>query len=201
MPLNYRPVRKFFLVAICIGATSLSISLQAEGWSPRELAEEPGSFLSGLVSGVVIHEMGHFIVAKGSGYPVDHNGVSITYGSQNLPPHDQQRIASAGFQAQWIASEIAFSARENSNSNFAAGVICAHLGISAAYLTVLKDQPSGDSVGYANATGLSTDRIVLLAAIPAVLDAWRLFGDDVPKWVPALSIASKGVGITAIWVH
>ena len=29
----------------------------------------------------------------------------------------------------------------------------------------------------------------------------RLFGDDVPKWVPALSIASKGVGITAIWVH
>jgi hypothetical protein len=65
----------------------------------------------------------------------------------------------------------------------------------------VKNQPLGDSVGYAEAAGLTTDQVVLRAAIPAVLDAWRLFGDDVPKWVPALSIAAKGIGITAIWVN
>jgi hypothetical protein len=174
---------------------------RAEGWTLNDLSNEPGNFLAGLVSGVALHELGHVVVAKSNGYRVGHNGVSISYGSQKLPPRDQQKIASAGFQSQWIASEIAFSVREKSNSNFAAGIICAHLGISAAYLTVLKNQPLGDSVGYAESAGLTTDQVALRAAIPAVLDAWRLFGDDVPKWVPALSIAAKGIGITAIWVN
>ena len=38
-----------------------------------------------------------------------------------------------------------------------------------------------------------------MMAVPAVLDAWRLFGNDVPEWVPALSVMSKGIGAAWIW--
>jgi len=41
----------------------------------------------------------------------------------------------------------------------------------------------------------------LIAAVPAVLDAWRLLGDDVPQWVPMLSVASKGLAATWIWTY
>lgn len=200
-PNSLSKILRCWLMIACLNALCLSHTVHAEGWSLRDIGDEPGSFLSGLASGVALHELGHVLVASSKGYTVGHDGVSIVYGARKMSSNDQQRIASAGFQAQWIASEFAFSAREKTDSEFAAGIICAHLAISAAYLTVLKNQSLGDTVGYANATGLGTDRVVLIAAIPAVLDTWRLFGDDVPKWIPALSIASKGTLITAIWVH
>ena len=166
-----------------------------------DISDQPDSFLEGFVSGVAFHEMGHIIVASELGYPIEHTGVSITYGSKPLSAHDQERIASAGFQAQWIASELAFAARKKSNSMYAAGVISAHLAISAAYLTFLKNQELGDSVGYSHATGMPINQVVWRAAIPALLDSWRLFGNDVPNWVPVLSVVSKGVGIAAIWTY
>lgn len=173
----------------------------AQGLTFDEVSRQPYSFLGGFLTGYAAHEMGHIIVAGSLGYPIEYTGGSITYGTKPMGSHDQRRIASAGFQAQWIASEFAFSARAKSNSTYAAGVICAHLAISAAYLTFLKNQNLGDSVGFANATGLSTDQVVWSAAIPALLDSWRLIGDKVPRWVPAMSIAGKGIGITAIWVY
>ena len=78
-------------------------------------------------------------------------------------------------------------------------MICAHLGISAAYLTFLRNHPQGDTYAMAEATDLSTAQLAALLAIPATLDAWRLFADDVPAWVPALSVGSKGAGLVAIW--
>jgi len=42
---------------------------------------------------------------------------------------------------------------------------------------------------------------VLLALAPALLDGWRLFGDQVPRWVPALSIGFKGAALTALWTY
>lgn len=186
-------------LAVLIAATCLSA--HAQQFTLGELEENPGTFLQGLASGWAVHELGHVIVARSMGYSVGHQGLSITYGGKDMTAHDQERIASAGFQAQWISSEVAFSSRKKNNSTFAAGFICAHLAISAAYLTVLKNQKLSDSVGYANATGLSTGQIVWRAAIPALLDGWRLFGNDVPKWVPMLSVATKAVGITAIWTY
>ena len=80
-----------------------------------------------------------------------------------------------------VAKSTGYGVKRNGVSiSFATGFSFAHLGISAAYLTVLKNQPLSDSVGYAHASGLSTDRVVVLAAIPA------------------LAIATKGIGITAI---
>lgn len=186
-----------FLGALCLPAPSCA----QEGLTLREIDENTGSFLEGLAAGYVTHELGHIVVAENFGYAVGHSGLSLTYGAKPMSAHDQQRIASAGFQAQWIGSELAFAAREKSNSTFAAGFVCMHLAISAAYLTVLKNQQMGDSAGYAHATGLSTNQIVWRAAIPALLDGWRLFSDNVPGWVPKLSLAAKGIGIAAIWTQ
>jgi hypothetical protein len=86
-------------------------------------------------------------------------------------------------------------------SDFGAGVVCSYLGVSLAYLTFLKNQQTGDVYGMSNATGYSRGRIGLMLAIPAVLDTWRLFGDDVPAWVPTLSVMSKGVGAAWIWTY
>jgi len=41
----------------------------------------------------------------------------------------------------------------------------------------------------------------LAIAIPAALDAWRLFGDDVPEWVPNLSVMGKGLAMAWIWTY
>jgi len=56
-------------------------------------------------------------------------------------------------------------------------------------------------VGMADATGLSNNQIALALALPGALDAWRLFGNDVPKWVPGLSLAGKGMGMAWIWTY
>ena len=43
--------------------------------------------------------------------------------------------------------------------NFGAGVICAHLGITQAYMTVLKDHKLGDIACMAQATGRSNNQM------------------------------------------
>src|SRR6266850_559688 len=85
--------------------------------------------------------------------------------------------------------------------NFGAGVVCAHLGITLAYVVYLKDQKQGDVVGMAHATGRSNNQIALALAVPGALDAWRLFGEQVPEWVPNLSMLYKGLGIAWAWTY
>jgi len=85
--------------------------------------------------------------------------------------------------------------------NFGAGVVCAHLGITLAYLTVLKDRKQGDVVGIAEATKRSNDRVALALVVPGALDAWRMFGNRVPEWVPQLSLLGKGLGIAWAWTY
>ncbi|RJP95707.1 MAG: hypothetical protein C4518_00795 [Desulfobacteraceae bacterium] len=76
-----------------------------------------------------------------------------------------------------------------------------HLAATAAYITFLKSHEKGDIVGAAKATGLSTDQVALMAAIPALLDGWRLFAKHPDAWVPVLSAGIKGIGIVVIWSH
>jgi hypothetical protein len=75
------------------------------------------------------------------------------------------------------------------------------MGITLAYLTVLKNHEQGDVASMAEATKRSNDRIVLALAVPGALDAWRLFGDRVPEWVPQLSLLGKSLGIAWAWTY
>jgi hypothetical protein len=146
------------------------------------------------------------VVATSKGYNVGHDGLSIVYPDAMFTPSDHLQVASAGFQAQWLMAE--FALRDSSGKelkvppgNFGAGVVCAHIAITSAYLVYLKDHPQGDIVGMAQATGYSNDRIAWALSIPAALDAWRLFGNQVPAWVPQVSLLGKGVGMAWIWTY
>ena len=197
-----------FLLAswgLCI-LVVLPASANAEGWSLDETGSRWQQFAFGFASGIVGHEAGHMLVATSKGYLVRYDGLSITYPGAKMSPASHLQLASAGFQSQWVMSELELrdqNGREHRKppSDFAAGVVCSYLGVSLAYLTFLKNQNQGDVKGMSDATGLSRDRIALMLAIPAVLDTWRLFGDDVPQWVPTLSVMSKGIGAAWIWTY
>ncbi len=177
-----------------------------QGWSLGEAGSGWERFALGFVSGIAAHEATHIVVAKSKGYRVSHEGLSITYPGTNFTRAGQLQLASAGFQTQWVLSEFALRDEHGHEhttppSDFGAGVVCSYVAVSAAYLTFLKNQYNGDVYGMSRATGYSHDRIALMMAIPAVLDAWRLLGDDVPEWVPTLSVMSKGIGAAWIWTY
>lgn len=179
---------------------------RSEGWSVDDARADWGSVALGFAAGYAGHELGHVIVARSKGYHVDHDGVSIIYPGAAYSRSDHLQIASAGFQAQWLLAEWALRDSHGKDGeepldNFRAGVVCAHLGISLAYLVYLKDQSQGDIVAMSGVTGYSNDQIAAAVAVPAALDAWRLFGHQVPEWVPNLSVAGKGIGIAWAWTY
>lgn len=189
-----------FLIAM------LPACVRAQSWAFDESASGLENFALGFASGLAAHEMGHVLIATTKGYSVSHDGFSLTYPGAKFTPAGQLQLASAGFQTQWALSELVLrdqNGHENRKrpSDFGAGVVCSYLGVSFAYLTFLKNQSQGDVAGMSYATGLSHDRLSLMLAIPAVLDTWRLFGDDVPEWVPVLSVMSKGVAAAWIWTY
>ena len=196
------------LIGVMLGVCLLfgALPAHAAGWSPGTLRQDWAPFLLGLAGGIAAHELGHVVVAKARGYHLDHDGLSITYPDADFSRSGHLQTASAGLQTQWLVTEAVFARQQlrdpdNPPGPVAAGLVCAHLAISAAYLTVLKDHDRGDVVGMSDASGLSTDSLVLLALVPALLDGWRLFGDQVPRWVPALSIGFKGAALIAIWTY
>ncbi len=193
------------LAAILI-AMLLPVSAHAAGWSFEDARSEPGDFALGFVGGLVAHELGHYAVATSKGYKVSHDGLSIVYPGANFNDGDHLQVASAGFQTQWLMAEFAlrdsdFRERKDAPGNFGAGVVCAHLAITAAYLVYLKDHRQGDVVGMSEASGLSNNQIALALAVPGALDAWRLLGNDVPQWVPGLSLLGKGMGLAWVWTY
>ena len=166
-----------------------------------------GAFLAGGVSTLAIHELGHIAVAEYHDVDYRYDGWTIVYPDADFSDSEHLQIASAGFQAQWLASEIAFrklgkNKFSSANSKeFTRGMVAGHAAISFAYLTFLKDHEDGDIEGMSQATGLSNNELALLVAIPAALDTWRLSSPDVPDWVPKLSVAAKGLGFAAIWTY
>ena len=194
------------LISTLLILAALLTPAASEAWSLRQVGDKTGAFLLGFASGYLAHEAGHVIVAKAKGYDVALDGVTIIYPNAQMSDADRLQVSSAGFQAQWLVTEAAFLYRSKkelspASDNFTAGVISSHLAITAAYLTVLRDHQDGDTNAMAEATDLSTGQIAALLAVPAVLDTWRLFGDDVPNWVPALSVGAKGAGFVAIWTY
>jgi len=187
-------------------AALLTGNAYGDGWSFDNANSEWGKYALGLASGIAGHELGHYVVATSKGYTVGHDGLSIVYSGKTFTPSDQLQVASAGFQTQWLLAE--FVLRDSNGKeiksppgNFGAGIVCAHLAITAAYIVSLKDHPQGDVAGMSHATGYSHDRIMLALTIPGALDAWRLFGNQIPEWVPQLSLIGKGLGMAWAWTY
>jgi len=184
---------------------SLIVSIIPSTVVAESSSENWGAFAAGGFSTFVIHEIGHMAVASYHGTSFEFDGITIVYPDADLTESEQLRISSAGFQFQWIASEVAFGVLASDKQltprsrSFTRGIVAGQIAITLAYMTFLKNHPDGDIEGMSTASGLSNDELALLVAIPAVLDSWRLFAKDVPGWVPKLSIAYKGIGIAAIW--
>lgn len=198
-------IRYFSFVALLV-SVSLPQNAYSEGWSFQDAQPEWGEFALGFVSGIAAHEAGHYVVATSKGYKVSHDGLSIVYPDANFTDSDHLKVASAGFQTQWLLAELILRDRNGKEmreppGNFGAGVVCAHLGITLVYLTVLKNHKQGDIAGMAEATGRSSNQIAMALAVPGALDAWRLFGNQVPDWVPYVSLLGKGIGIARIWTY
>jgi len=193
------------LLALII-LNSLSGQASAESWELNRYKNNKGAFLAGLFSGYAAHELGHIMVADSFGFDAEFDGVTIVYPGAIMTDAEQLQVSSAGFQVQWLVSEAALRYRKdrkltNFGDNFNAGLVGAHLAISAAYMTVLLNHEDGDLQGMSEASGISNDKLAVLVAIPALLDTWRLFGHDVPDWVPALSAGSKGIVFSWIWTY
>jgi hypothetical protein len=202
---NNKSILRLAFWMLCM-LMALPLNASGEGWSLDDTGSRWEQFAFGFASGIVGHEVGHIVIVKSKGYQVSHDGLSITYPGAKASPASHLQLASAGFQTQWVLSEFVLRDEHGKEhrkppGDFGAGVVCSYLGVSLAYLTFLKNQNQGDVYGMSNATGMSRDRIALMLAIPAVLDTWRLFGNDVPEWVPAVSVMSKGVGAAWIWTY
>jgi len=193
-----------------IGACAVFVLLLQCGaltraWDGAEVRSHPATFLSGVAAGILVHETGHVAVAAAHGIGVGLHNLSIIYPGARMTDREHLRIASAGIQAQWLLSEALLRGyerqkeKEPSLGAFKTGLVVSHLATTAAYLTVLKDNAEGDLLGMSDASGLSTDQLAALVAIPAALDAWRLFGEDVPSWMPDVSLGFKGAAITVVW--
>ena len=193
------------LLALII-LNSLSGQASAESWELNRYKNNKGAFLAGFFSGYAAHELGHIMVADSFGFDAEFDGVTIVYPGAIMTDAEQLQVSSAGFQVQWLVSEVALRYRKdrkltNFGDNFNAGLVGAHLAITAAYMTVLLNHEDGDLQGMSEASGISNDKLAVLVAIPALLDTWRLFGNNVPEWVPALSAGTKGIGFTWIWTY
>lgn len=199
-------LKRYILLAVFLMLAMPPRLASCEGFSFDKTYEDWGEFSLGFLSGILTHELGHYIVALSKGYKVSHDGLSIVYPGAILSDSNRLKLASAGFQAQWLLSEALLRDKYGKEmkeplGNFSTGAISSHLGISLAYLTILKNHKQGDIAGIAASTGLTNTQASLIFAIPAVLDAWRLFGTEVPDWVPQVSLLTKGVGIVRIWSY
>lgn len=200
------PLVRHFFLSLLVSTLFFPVTAYCAGWSFDDAQPELGKFALGFVSGIIAHEAGHYVVATSKGYKVSHDGLSIVYPDANFTDSDHLKVASAGFQTQWLFTELILRDSNGKEmreppGNFGAGMVCAHLAITLAYMTVLKDHKQGDIAGMAQATGRTNNQIALALAIPGVLDTWRLFGSQVPEWVPHVSLLGKGIGIARIWTY
>ncbi len=157
-----------------------------------------------FATSVVAHEAGHFLVAGLEDAEPYFDGLTVKYHNSDNSDRQNLRLSSAGFQAQWLVSEYAFlrlnsDSLEPRQSAWNTGLVLGHLGITAAYLTFLGDHEDGDVEGIAAATGLSNGEVLALITLPALLDTWRLFGNNTPRWASWVSPGYKALGISAVW--
>ncbi len=152
----------------------------------------------------MLHELGHVLTGSAYGGNPQLNRGSIVYPHAYFSPRQSVRVSSAGFQMQWLLSEMAFADLNEPQSEQhrrAQGVIAMHIAISAAYLMTLKDMPTSDIYALSQTTHRSRNALAWWVAVPALLDTYRLLASDVPAWVPYLSIGMKTAEASYIWLY
>ena len=157
------------------------------------------AFLGGALTTLAVHESSHYLIAKQYGFDVGLSGLSIVYPDWDPSPQQKMRVSTAGFQGQWIASEIAFAELEKKTDDaFYQGMVAGHIAISFAY-AVLKEDDTSDIYAISSVSDLSRNQVLAFLLVPAGIDAARLRMEAPPKWLRNVSIASKGLSIAAIW--
>ncbi len=179
-------------------------ALWADSASYAFIKENLGMTLAGVATSIAVHELGHFVVAEIEGVDAHFDEVTVRYNGLDGTERQRLLLSSAGFQAQWLLSEYAFYkldqpdiCRQKKALNM--GFVLGQVAISAAYLSVLRDHEDGDVEGVVDASGLSSGEMLTILAVPALLDSWRLFDDNAPKWASWVSKGVKAVGISAVW--
>ena len=160
-------------------------------------------FWTGFAGGIITHELGHVAMAASVGQSSRLESGSVVYPNSSFSAKEALRVSTAGFQTQWLFSEWAFYELDNSeetllNEQHYIGLITSHITISLAYLAGLKEQPTSDIYNAAAVSGKSRNQLMAAALAPALLDAYRLWG-DAPAWVDKLSIGLKTGEIGLIW--
>jgi hypothetical protein len=191
--------------AMAMSQLGISNSASNNSSSSFKKPEHWQSFLGGAATTLIAHEAAHVLMAKSYDFDVSVDGVSIVYPNWDPTPQQKLRVASAGFQAQWLASEFAFNKlnqkqimSDSRKKEYYQGMVAGHLAISLAYIALKEDERS-DIYAMANATDLSRNQILTMMLIPAGLDAARLWMDNPPKWLQNASFVSKGFGVAAVW--
>jgi len=160
------------------------------------------AFWEGAVGALLVHELGHVFVGHAYGAHPQLNRGSIVYPYASFSATQSVRVSSAGFQAQWLLSELAFAdvtSEHPTHPHLAQGAIAMHLAISTAYLIRLKDMPTSDLYALSQTTQQSRNSLAWWVSMPAILDAYRLWARDVPAWLPYLSMGMKATEISYIW--
>ena len=133
-------LKKLLLLFLCI---------PLNGWAGSIDSNDTTDLLLGGVGVLLGHELGHWVLSQGKHIECD--GVAIVYSQSGLTLREKLRVASAGFQLQWVLSELAFDQLQKPSMgrlrDFSAGVILGHLTITGAYLTLLKGDAYGDRRG------------------------------------------------------
>jgi len=179
-------------------------SINTVDWdAPQSMFWSDTDFWEGAVAGLLFHELGHTVVGMVyGGNPKLSNG-SIVYPNSHFSRKASMRVSSAGFQAQWLLSELSFAALKNDdewlNRRHYQGMIAMHIAISTAYLIRLKDMPTSDIYAASQASQLSRKQLAWVTFLPAALDAYRLMGEDLPDWVGHLSLSIKAAEVGYIW--
>jgi len=187
------------VVGLCL---LLLLPLPAMGES---VAWESGAFWQGAAGGLLLHELGHVITGVSYGEKPQLNRGSIVYPRNHFTRRSLLHVASSGFQAQWLFSEVALDALSKPadagvlERQHYVGMVSMHLAISAAYLVALKDMPTSDLYAVSASTGVSREQLAWMVMLPAALDGYRLLGEDVPEWVGHLSMGFKGAAMMYVW--
>ena len=101
---------RFFAALICL-VWIIGFIPPATAFDLQDVTRDKRNFILGFFAGYAAHEAGHLLVADSLGYESEFDGVTIVYPDADLEGQDLVRISSAGFQAQWLASELAFAYR------------------------------------------------------------------------------------------
>ncbi|MBL1352360.1 MAG: hypothetical protein COA61_003330 [Zetaproteobacteria bacterium] len=201
-----KPIIKCLLYTLCLLCSphlwASEIKDNDLNYAESEVWQD-SNFWEGALGGLLFHELGHVVLGMSYGGNPHLSHGSIIYPNSHFSPKASMRVSSAGFQAQWLLTELSFVALKNNDGGlyrrYYQGAIAMHLAISTAYLLRLKDIPTSDIYAASNTSHISRDTLAWAIFLPAALDAYRLMGDGAPDWVAHVSLGIKAAEVGYIW--